>query len=75
MNPIKYDELIDNKIKLLSMEEKKEVYDFVEFVSLKKIKQEDVLLSALKEGQSIGRKLGVSRKDIEAEIKQVRKKR
>jgi len=75
MNPIKYDELIDKKVKTLTNEEKKEVFNFVEFIELKKVRSGDVFSSALKEGQALGKKMGVTKRDIEEEIKKVRKSR
>jgi hypothetical protein len=72
MNSIKYEVLIDEQIKNLTLPEKKEVFDFVEFLKLRRIK-EDPFLAAIKEGQKIGKRLGVTEKDIEEEIKAVRK--
>jgi len=74
MNPIKYDELIEGKIKTLDAGEKKEVYDFADFLSLKKLKPQDTFMAALREGQTIGKKMGVTPADIAKEIKQSRKK-
>lgn len=73
MNLIKYEDLIDRKIKVLSTDEKKEVFNFIEFISMKKLKRNDAFLSALKESQAIGKKLGVTPRDIAKEIKLARK--
>ena len=72
MNPLKYDEMIDKQIKKLTPPEKKEVFDFVEFLQLKRLKKEDVFIRALKETQAIGKQIGVTEKDIEEEIKSTR---
>jgi len=75
VNSVKYDELIDDQIKTMTILEKTEIFNFVEFLKLKKLKENDAFLEALKEGQKIGRCLRITEKDIKKEIKAVRKTR
>jgi len=75
MGAVKFEALIDREVKTLSPEEKKEVYDFLEFLKLKKVKEEDVFLAALRKTQEIGKRTGVTEREIAREIKTVRREK
>lgn len=75
MGAVRYETLIDREVKTLSTEEKKEIYDFLEFLKLKKLKEEDAFLEALRKTQEVGKRLGITQRAIAREIKAVRKEK
>jgi len=74
MRGLNYNTLIKKGIGDLDPSDQKEVFDFVEFLKLRKNTKGNTFFKAMKEGHRIGNALKITKKDILDEIQEERRR-